>query len=254
MGHISPPETAADAVSGYIHSVETAGTVDGPGVRYILFVTGCALRCLYCHNPDTRHMKDGEHVTAASIVEDLKGYAAFLKKAGGGLTISGGEPLAQIDFTGEIFRGAKRLGLHTALDSSGFLGWRAPDSYLADVDLVLLDIKSYDRDAYRRVTGVDLQPTLDFARRLSDMRKPVWIRFVLVPELTDHPDNIRGLADFLTTLNNIERVEVLPFHKMGEFKWTSLGYEYALGNTQSPDDEGQERAREIFRSRGLTVT
>ncbi len=256
--HVLPHATEADSrlapVEGYVHSIETAGTVDGPGVRYILFTTGCALRCLYCHNPDTRHLKDGERVTAGQVLADIKGYAKFLKKAGGGLTITGGEPLAQIEFTRAIFAGAKRMGLHTALDTSGFLGARADDAYLAEVDLVLLDIKSFERDTYRKVTGCDVAPTLDFARRLSDMRKPAWIRFVLVPGLTDAPANVQPLADFIATLNNVQRVEVLPFHQMGRYKWEALGLTYKLKDVQPPDEACQERVRAIFRDRGLKVT
>src|SRR5512143_138394 len=176
--------SATKPVDGYIHSVESGGTVDGPGVRFVVFTTGCPLRCLYCHNPDSLHLKDGRQVSSAKVVAEIAGYAPFLKRARGGVTISGGEPLAQPAFTAAVLRGCKRLGLHTALDTSGYLGAAAPDALLADTDLVLLDIKSFDPETYRRLTGVALQPTLDFARRLAALDKAMWVRYVLVPGLT----------------------------------------------------------------------
>jgi pyruvate formate lyase activating enzyme len=169
---------------------------------------------------------------------------------GGGLTISGGEPLVQTGFTRGLFAAAKRLGLHTALDTSGFLGDRADDDYLAQVDLVLLDTKSGNPDTYRQATGVELAPTLRFAERLAAMGKPVWIRFVLVPGLTDDPANIQQVARFVAPMTNVEWVEVLPFHQMGEFKWKSLGLEYRLAETPTPSDAQVHGALEIFRSAG----
>ena len=208
-----------EAVNGYIHSVETLGTVDGPGVRYVIFTQGCPMRCLYCHNPDTFRMKQGRQVSSNELLADIRKSANFLRRARGGVTISGGEPLFQTKFVTALLRGCKAMKLHTVIDTTGFPGNRTPDSLLADVDLVLLDIKSFDPITHSRVTGVEVQPTLDFARRLSAMGKPMWIRFVLVPGLTDAPENIEGMADFIATLETVERVEVLPFHKMGEFKW-----------------------------------
>src|SRR5690348_7283942 len=177
------PETAGyegkQTTYGWVHSYETGSTVDGPGVRATVFMSGCLLRCLYCHNPDTWHLKDGTRVELANAIQRLGAFAPALRAMGGGLTISGGEPLVQVGFTRGLFAGAKRLGLHTALDTSGFLGHRADDGYLEHVDLVLLDIKSGDPETYRKVTGADLEPTLRFAERLAAMGKPVWIRFVL---------------------------------------------------------------------------
>lgn len=244
---------AAEPVDGYIHSVESGGTVDGPGVRFVVFTTGCPLRCLYCHNPDSQHLKDGKLVSSAAVVAEIATYAPFLKRARGGVTISGGEPLAQPAFTAALLHGCKRLGLHTALDTSGYLGAAASQALLADTDLVLLDIKSFDPETYRRVTGVALQPTLDFARRLAALGKAMWIRYVLVPGLTDDMASIAGLADFVTTLSTVERVEVLPFHKMGEFKWQAMGRPYALADTPTPTPEQVESVRGIFRSRRLQV-
>jgi pyruvate formate lyase activating enzyme len=239
--------------SGYIHSVETAGTVDGPGMRFVVFVTGCPLRCLYCHNPDTRNLTDGKQTTASELVKEIAQYKDFLARTGGGVTISGGEPLFQQDFVTAILQGCKELGLHTALDTSGYLGDKVSGELLEATDLVLLDIKSFDPFAYRKITGSRLQLTLDFARKLSSFRKPTWIRFVLVPGLTDDLSIIAAMADFINGLGCVERVEVLPFHKMGEAKWESLGLSYTLADTQPPSPELVQLVRDVFAKRGLTV-
>ncbi|HEX4171781.1 MAG TPA: pyruvate formate-lyase-activating protein [Acetobacteraceae bacterium] len=235
---------------GWIHSYETGSTVDGPGVRVMVFMSGCLLRCQYCHNPDTWHLKDGTRIELAHAVRRLGDFAPALRAMGGGLTISGGEPLVQVGFTGGLFAAAKRMGLHTALDTSGYLGSRADDDYLANVDLVLLDIKSGDPDTYRTVTGVDLEPTLRFAGRLQALGKPVWVRFVLVPGLTDDRQNIGRVARFVAPMANVEWVEVLPFHQMGGFKWRTLDVDYRLGQTPTPTDDQVRAALEIFRRAG----
>src|SRR4051812_45288125 len=240
----------AKATYGWVHSYETGSTVDGPGVRLMLFMSGCFLRCLYCHNPDTWHLKDGTRIELGHAVRRLGDFAPMLRAMGGGLTISGGEPLVQAGFTGGLFAAAKRMGLHTALDTSGFLGQRADDDYLANVDLVLLDIKSGDPDTYRRTTGVDLAPTLRFAERLSALGKPVWVRFVLVPGLTDGPANIEAIARFVAPMKNVEWMEVLPFHQMGEFKWKTLGLDYKLAATPVPSSQQVRAALDIFRQAG----
>ena len=242
-----------ESVDGYIHSVETLGTVDGPGVRYVIFTQGCPLRCLYCHNPDSFKMKHGRRVASADLLTDIQGTADFLRRARGGVTLSGGEPLAQPKFTASLLRGCKEMNLHTALDTTGYLGSKATDAMLADVDLVLLDVKSYAPEIYRRLTGVELRPTLDFAQRLDRLGRKMWIRFVLVPGLTDDPANVEGLADFVASLKMVERVEVIPFHKMGEFKWEALGLNYQLGGTQPPTPESMSRVQRVFSSRGLEV-
>jgi pyruvate formate lyase activating enzyme len=242
-----------EGMTGYVHSIETAGTVDGPGIRFILFTTGCPLRCQYCHNPDTWHLKNGRHVSVDEVMEEIEKYADFLNDAGGGVTISGGEPLFQDKFLANILRRCKGRGLHTALDTSGFLVGRMTRQMLDDTDLVLLDIKSVDPNTYQRVTGVKLEPTLKFARRLSDIGKPIWLRFVLVPDLTDDFDEVESLAEFAATLKSMERVEVLPFHKMGEHKWEALGLKYKLGDTEPPSDKLVSRVQDQFRERGATV-
>lgn len=248
LGALDLQDPAPDTL-GHIHSVETCGTVDGPGLRYVLFTSGCPLRCLYCHNPDSQGKPCGSVKTAEEVLTDVLRYRNFIKR--GGLTISGGEPLMQPDFVHAVFKGAKAAGLHTALDTSGFLGYKASDALLEDVDLVLLDIKSWNPATYQKVTGVAIGPTLEFADRLDALGKPVWIRFVLVPGLTDAESNIDGLAKFIATLGNVERVEILPFHKMGERKYRELGIPYTLADTQPPSEEQVDRARSIFAHYGI---
>lgn len=238
---------------GYLHSVETGGTLDGPGVRFVLFTTGCELRCQYCHNPDTWRARNGRKVSVDGVLAEIGKYAKFLRDYKGGVTISGGEPLTQHRFVKQIFRGCKALEIHTALDTNGYLGDKLSDEDLADIDLVLLDLKAFDPDLHRRVTGVDNGPILDFARRLSDLDQPVWIRFVLVPGLTDDRADIEALAQFTGGLGNVQRVEVLPFHKMGEYKWRELGLDYRLADTLPPAPDLVEWARDQFRRYDLTT-
>lgn len=239
---------SSTSLSGRIHSVETCGTVDGPGVRFVVFMQGCPLRCLYCHNPDCRRLDDGKIVTVEQLIEEIKSYRSYLRR--GGVTVSGGEPLMQPDFVEELLRRCQKEGFHTTLDTSGYV-LATSKSLLNYTDLVLLDIKSFDPQIYTKVTSVSIAPTLDFARYLNEIHKPTWIRFVLVPELTDASHNVEGLADFIATLDNVEKVEVLPFHKMGEYKWEQLGYPYQLKATQIPTPELIEQTLNIFRSRGL---
>ena len=251
---LAPQHTKAEvkfASEGYIYALESCGTVDGPGVRFIVFTTGCPLRCQYCHNVDSFQLENGELRKTEDIIEEISGYTNFLKAAKGGITISGGEPLMQPEFTHAILRGAKKMGLHTALDTTGFLGKKASDELLADVDLVLLDIKSFTPDLYKKVTGANIKPTLDFARRLDAMSKPVWLRFVLVPGLTDDVENMEQLADFLATLSNLERFEILPFHKMGEHKWKNVPLKYQLANTKPTSAEQMDFAKSIFAKRNI---
>ncbi|WP_028048554.1 pyruvate formate-lyase-activating protein [Cellulomonas sp. URHD0024] len=238
---------------GSVHSWELVTAVDGPGTRMTVFLAGCPLRCLYCHNPDTMEMRRGTDVTADEILGRLSRYRTVLTATGGGLTVSGGEPLMQPAFTARLLRGAKALDLHTALDSSGFLGRHCTDEMLDDLDLVLLDVKSGLPDTYRRATGRELEPTLEFGRRLNDRGIAIWVRFVMVPGLTDAPSNVAAAADEIVAFGGAERVEVLPFHQMGRDKWAELGLEYQLEDTVPPTAEALEEVRATFRSRGLTV-
>jgi pyruvate formate lyase activating enzyme len=238
---------------GYCHSYETSSRYDGPGLRAVLFVSGCLLRCSYCHNPDTWHLKDGSYMPVQQVLKRLGDFAPSLVSLGGGLTISGGEPMVQLAFTRRIFKGAKEMGLHTAIETSGFLGDRADDNYLSNLDLVLLDIKSSDPETYRRVTGRDLAPTLRFAERLASMGKPVWVRFTLVPGATDDPANVAGIAKFVAPMKNVEWVEVQPFHQMGEFKWKAMNLEYKHTDTQPPTRELVNRVLGQLRDAGCNA-
>ena len=238
---------------GYIHSVETAGTVDGPGMRFVVFVTGCPMRCLYCHNPDSRNLKDGKLTKAQDLINEITSYSDFLKRTGGGVTISGGEPLFQQKFVTAILKGCKENGLHTAVDTAGYLGKMVRQELLDVTDLFLLDIKSFDPETHEKVTEKKLQPTLDFAQHLASIGKPMWVRCVIVPDLTDDLPTLERLADYLKELCNVEKIEILPFHKMGEAKWEALGLEYKLADTQPPSPELIEQIHEIFSKRGLAV-
>jgi pyruvate formate lyase activating enzyme len=238
---------------GYVHSYETASRYDGPGHRVVLFVSGCLLRCTYCHNPDTWHLKDGTYLPAQHVIDRLAGFAPALRKLDGGLTISGGEPMVQSAFTYRILAGAKQMGLHTAIETSGYLGDHIDDKYLASLDLLLLDIKSSNPDTYRKVTGRDLAPTLRFAERLAAIGKPVWVRFTLVPGHTDDPANVEGIAKFVAPMKNVEWVEVQPFHQLGAFKWKAMNLEYKNADTPTPTPDLVERVIEQFRAEGCRV-
>jgi pyruvate formate lyase activating enzyme len=242
-------EAPSPTTEGFVHSVETCGMVDGPGIRYVLFLHGCPLRCQYCHNPDAQGKPSGETLTAEEAFADVLKYKSFIRK--GGLTISGGEPLMQPAFVQAMFTMAKEAGLHTTLDTSGFVGHKASDEILDKTDLVLLDIKSFSPMTHKMVTGVCVDQTLKFAKRLDARGNKVWIRFVLVPGLTDHEKNIDGLAQFVSELGNVDRVEILPFHKMGEEKYKRSGFAYKLGNTPTPTDDQVARARAIFANHGV---
>jgi pyruvate formate lyase activating enzyme len=236
---------------GFLHSFTTGATVDGPGVRVVAWTAGCMWRCLYCHNPDTWTMSNGIPVTVARATEELRKYRQGLKVMSGGLTVSGGEPLMQHRFVVKLFKAAKKMGIHTALDTNGYYGERLTDDDLDAIDLVLLDIKTWDSERHRRLTGMDNAPTLEFARRLAARKRKIWLRYVLVPELTDDPADIKQTAAFVAGLGNVERVDVLPFHQMGRFKWHKLGLPYTLEGTAVPSADLVERTVAIFRNEGL---
>ncbi len=239
--------------TGYIHSYTTASAHDGPGLRTVVWTTGCHFRCQYCHNPDTWHLTAGRKVCAATLVEELACYAPFIHATGGGVTISGGEPLVQAPFTLSVLRGCKARGFHTALDTNGFLGDCLTDEDLTAIDLVILDLKSYLPETHRLVTGKEVAPVLRFARRLAALGRPTWVRFVLVPGLTNGQANLEGLATFMVELDNLERVEVLPFHQLGRTKWDQLGLSYPLTCTPPASPEAVARVVALFRAHGLRV-
>lgn len=245
------PLTRGDV--GYMHSWDLSTGVDGPGTRFVLFTAGCPLRCRYCANPDTQCMRNGRRTTVDAVMQDITKFGDFVSASGGGVTLSGGEPLLQPAFAGRVLRRCKDMGLHTALDTSGLLGARASDRLLGDTDLVLLDIKSFDPDAYLLLTGGELAPTLAFAHRLDTARIPTWIRFVLVPGLTDDPVMIDDLAAFVAGLGNVERVDVLPFHKLGRPKYEALGIPFPLRDTPVPDEALIEGVRGQFRAAGVVA-
>jgi pyruvate formate lyase activating enzyme len=239
---------------GSVHSWELVTAVDGPGTRLTVFLAGCPLRCLYCHNPDTMEMRRGTDVAADDLLRRVQRYRGVMKATGGGLTISGGEPLMQPAYVRRLVRGAKAMDVHVAIDTSGFLGAQLSDEVLDDVDLVLLDVKSGLPETYKKVTGQDVAPTFAFGRRLAERGTRMWIRFVLVPGLTDAWGNVEAVATYVASLGAaVERVEVLPFHPMGRDKWAELGMRYELDETEPPSVELVERVRGQFRSRGLTV-
>ena len=237
--------------TGFLHSFTTGSAVDGPGVRLVAWTAGCQFRCVYCHNPDTWNMMNGMAVPLDRAVAELNKYRHGLKIMAGGFTLSGGEPLMQDRFAARLMSAAKEMGIHTALDTNGYLGERLSDEELEQIDLVLLDIKSWDPERHKHLVGKDIGPVLDFARRLAQRRRPIWLRYVLVPDLTDDEGDINHLAGFVAGLGNVERVDVLPFHQMGRYKWEKLGLNYALKDAQSPAPEVVKRVCEQFRSAGL---
>ena len=241
-------------MNGSLHSFDLSTGVDGPGTRFVAFLAGCPLRCLYCHSPDTWYRRSGQPTTTDDLIIEIRRYERFIKVAGGGVTLSGGEPLQQPAFVREVFTRCKEMGLHTALDTSGFLGDRADDALLDATDLVLLDIKSGDPGAYRRVTGTGrLAPTVRFGQRLAERGTPIWVRFVLVPGLTDDVSNVAAVADIAAALATVERVEVLPFHRLAAAKYAALGLDFPLADTAPPTPALLDRVRGQFRERGLTV-
>ena len=238
-------------ITGKIHSLETFGLVDGPGVRCVVFLQGCHMRCRYCHNPETWSMQGGEDSTAEEMFRKMYRYRNYWGDKGG-ITVSGGEPLMQIDFLTELFRKAKEKGVHTTLDTSGapfaeegswFEKWKELMKY---TDLVMLDIKQIDDEQHKILTGRTNRNILRMAEVLSDMGKPVWIRHVLVPERSDKDEYLHRLADFIHTLKNVEKVEVLPYHTLGVFKWEALGIPYALEGIKPPTKERVENAERIL--------
>ena len=235
---------------GFLHSFTTGSAVDGPGVRVVAWTTGCMWRCLYCHNPDTWALPNGIPVSVANATKELRKYSQGLKIMSGGLTISGGEPLLQHRFVMKLVDAARGMGIHTAVETNGYNGEKLSDAEVDAIDLVLLGIKAWG-ERHEKLTSMEIGPTLEFARRLAARRKPVWVRFVLVPGLTDDPADMAEIAAFAAGLGNVERVEVLPFHQMGKFKYEKLGLAYALADAQPPSQDAVERACEVFRAEGL---
>ncbi|GIF17221.1 pyruvate formate-lyase-activating protein [Actinoplanes teichomyceticus] len=250
----------AGELIGSVHSWDVVTAADGPGTRFVTFFAGCHLRCLYCHNPDTWEGRNGQHITVDDLVAKMTSFKPFIKAAGGGVTVSGGEPLLQHHFVEAYLRRCKQEGMHTALDTAGFLGARATDQLLDDTDLVLLDVKSSDANTYRKVTGVALHPTIAFGDRLAARGNRMRVRFVLVPGLTDDPANIAGVADLAARWGSVDRggvveqVDILGYHRLGVVKYQELGMRYPLPDTVPPDAGQLAAAAAHFAERGLRVT
>jgi pyruvate formate lyase activating enzyme len=236
---------------GFLHSYTTGSTVDGPGVRVVAWTSGCMWRCRYCHNPDTWTLRNGYPVTVKQAADELRKYKDGLKIMSGGFTLSGGEPLMQDRFAAKLLAAAKAMGIHTTIETNGFFGERLTDAELGNIDLVMLGLKTWDPARHKDLTGQEIGPTLAFGRRLAALRKPVWIRFVLVPGLTDDPADMAQSAAFAASLGNVQRVEVLPFHQMGRYKWERLGRKYTLQDVEPPTLEAVERACAVWRAAGL---
>lgn len=236
---------------GYIHSIESFGAADGPGVRYVVFMQGCRMRCKYCHNPDTWNIDGGEEVSAEEIIKKALRFKSYWGKDGG-ITVSGGEPLLQIDFLIELFKLAKKEGIHTTIDTSANPFTREEPFFskfnelMEYTDLLLLDIKEINPERHKDVTGFENDNILDMARYLSEINKSVWIRHVLVPGVTDFDEDLKKLAEFIGELKNVKKVEVLPYHTLGKFKWENLGIPYTLEGIRAPEDERIENAKSIL--------
>ncbi len=240
-------------IKGRIHSYETCGTVDGPGLRFVLFLQGCPLRCLYCHNPDSWKMEAGEEKSVDEVVEEIVKYRSYMRFSGGGLTISGGEPLLQPRFVKEVLLRCREAGIHTAIDTSGIVDPEKVKDIYDAADMVLLDIKVFDDNVHKELTGQPWEMPLKTARYLAKAGKRLWLRHVLVPGVTAKRELLEPLAEFAASLGAVELVEILPFHKMGEFKWQEMGYDYGLKNTPGASRDEVDEAVAIFVNAGLNV-
>ncbi len=241
------------SVLGRIHSLESFGTVDGPGIRFVVFLQGCPLRCKFCHNPDTWDTHKGTEYSPEELYQEIIQYKSYLEFSKGGVTFTGGEPLLQAPFVLEVCKLLKAQGISVAIDTSGFIWNDAVKEVLEYTDLVLLDIKNYDPIVYKEVTGVPLDPTLRTLDYLREHKIETWIRYVLVPGLTDNLDSVRDLSRHLDQYPNVSRIELLPFHKMGEYKWKELGLSYTLADTKEPEKELIREVREILSENGKKV-
>ena len=240
---------------GFLHSFTTGSAVDGPGIRLVAWTTACMFRCQYCHNPDTWTLSNGIPVPLERAIEEVRKYAHGLKVMHGGFTLSGGEPLMQDRFAARLFTAVKGMGVHTAIETNGYFGDRLSDEELRNIDLVILDMKAFNLEQHKRVTGgMDNGEVLEFARRLAALKRPMWLRYVLVPGLTDIPEEMEQLAKFGASLGVVERAEILPFHQLGQYKWERLGLDYKLADTKPPSGELIGQAIGIFQDAGLNAS
>ncbi|SNS36849.1 pyruvate formate lyase activating enzyme [Anaerovirgula multivorans] len=235
------------SLEGRIHSVETFGTVDGPGIRYVIFFQGCPLRCKFCHNRDTWNIQDGKEITVAELVNDIKKYIPFMDSSGGGVTISGGEPTLQLEFLLSLLKELKKYNIHTCLDTSGFVHLNSDmDEILKYIDLVLLDLKHIDPIKHKNLTGVSNDKILSFAKYLNAKKVDIWIRHVVIPAVTDEEVDIKSLAEFIFTLNIVKKIDLLPYHSMGKFKWLSTQGFYPLEEIREATDADVLRFKNIL--------
>ncbi len=242
------------SISGRIHSLESFGTVDGPGIRFVVFMQGCPLRCKFCHNPDTWEVDKGTWYTPEQLAGEILNYKSYMEFSKGGVTFTGGEPLLQAQFLIEVCKLVKQQGISVALDTSGYVWNNYVEELLGYTDIVLLDIKNYEARAYEAITGVPLEPTLQLLDYLRDHNMNTWIRYVLVPGLSDDLGSIKRLSDDLKHYPNVSKIELLPFHKMGEYKWKELGLEYTLSDTKEPSRELIQEVKSIFEGSNITVS
>lgn len=240
-------------IIGRIHSIETMGTVDGPGIRYVIFMQGCPMRCIFCHNRDAWDPRGGKEISVEDLVKDIKKYVDFMKFSGGGVTATGGEPVLQAEFVYELFTRVKEMGLNTVMDTSGFVEASKISNLLEVTDLVLLSIKHVNEAMHEKITGVGNQKVFKFIDYLQRMEKRLWIRHVIIPGYTNDQESLRNLAEMLKGYHNIELIDILPYHNMGAYKWESMGLEYPLKDVPLPEKEDIEMAKNIFKEYGFKV-
>ena len=239
---------------GFVHSWDINTSVDGPGTGMTVFMSGCPLRCQYCQNPDTWKMRDGQPVYLQAMIDKVARYQDLFKATGGGITFSGGESMMQAAFVSRVFRAAKEMGVHTCLDTSGFLNRNYTDDMIDDIDLCLLDVKSGDEETYKEVTGGTLAPTIAFGKRLAERGSKIWVRFVLVPGLTDSEENVEKVAEVCEQFKDaIEHIDVLPFHQLGRPKWHELRIPYPLEDAKGPSASLKKRVTEQLEAHGFVV-
>lgn len=243
-------------IKGRIHSFESFGTVDGPGIRFIVFFQGCLMRCLYCHNRDTWDLKAGKEVTVEDLMKEIVTYKHFIIPNGGGVTASGGEAILQAPFVSEWFKACKREGIGTCLDTNGYARNidETIDELMKNTDLVMLDLKQMNDEIHQRLVGVSNHRVLNFAQYLSKINKRTWIRYVVVPGWTDDDDSAHRLGQFIQDMKNIEKVELLPYHRLGAYKWETFGDKYQLENVDPPSLDTLNRIKKIIESYGHDVS
>lgn len=249
------PELHADEMLGRVHSFETFGTVDGPGTRFVVFLQGCLFRCKYCHNRDTWDLDGGQLYSVQDVIQEILPYAPFMDASGGGVTVTGGEPVLQAGFVAMLFEKLQQHGIHTCLDTNGYVGVYSTEAerMVAASDLVMLDIKHINDAKHHALVGVSNQRTLRFARYLADKNHTTRIRYVVVPGYSDADEDIHGLAQFIAPMGNVQHLELLPYHNLGTHKWKSMGLEYPLEGLEPPSKARMDDIQATFESYGLTV-